>query len=117
MTRRRDAALAGSVLVPVAAAAVLLRTPVTPEPVFVGVVGALALELALSVRASSVRRLWERRGVRVASVALAIVGTALGVAILGPASLLVVAAGLSTYLLLLAVVELRSRRSGPERRP
>ncbi|ELZ98504.1 hypothetical protein [Haloferax sulfurifontis] len=117
MTRRRDAALAGAVLVPVAVAAALLRTPVTAEPAFVGVVGALALELALSMRASSARRLWERRGVRAASVALAIVGTALAVVVFGPASLLVVAAGLSTYLLLLAVVELQSRRSGPERRP
>ncbi|CQR50377.1 MULTISPECIES: hypothetical protein [Haloferax] len=114
MTRRRDAALAGAMFVPVAAAAVLLRPPVTAEPVFVGVVGALALEIALSVRASSVRKLWERRGVRVASVALAIVGTALGVVAFGPTSLLVVAAGLSTYLLLLGVVELRSRRFGPE---
>jgi len=109
MTRRRDAALAGSVFVPVAAAVALLRTPVTPEPVFVGVVGALALEIALSLRASSVRRLWERRGVRAASAAVAAVGTALGVVVFGPASLLVVAAGLSTYLLLLAVVELWSR--------
>ncbi|WP_148413335.1 hypothetical protein [Haloferax sp. KTX1] len=116
MTRRRDAALAGSVLVPVAAAAVLLRPPVTAEPVFVGVVGALALEIALSVRASAVRRLWERRGVRVASVALAVVGTALGVAAFGPASLLAATAGLSTYLLLLAVVELGSRLFGSERR-
>ncbi|POG54583.1 hypothetical protein [Haloferax marisrubri] len=117
MTRRRDAALAGVVLVPVATAAALLRTPVTLEPVLVGVAGALALEAALSLRASVVRRLWERRGVRAASVVLAIVGTVLGVAVFGPASLLVVAAGLSTYLLLLGAVELRSRNPDHTRRP
>ncbi|QOS11306.1 uncharacterized protein HfgLR_05815 [Haloferax gibbonsii] len=117
MSRRRDAALAGALLVPIAAAAVLLRTPVTPGPVLVGVVGALALEAALSLRASSVRALWERRTVQAASVAVAVVGTALGAVVFGRATLLAVAAGLSTYLFLLAAVELRSRGSGPERRP
>ncbi|MCO8268438.1 hypothetical protein NKF06_18065 [Haloferax sp. AB510] len=112
MTRRRDAALAGSVLVPTALAAALLRTPVTPGPVLVGVVGALALEAALSLRASSVRALWERRVVRTTSVATAVVGIVLGVVVFGRQTLLAVAVGLSTYLFLLAAVELRSRRRG-----
>jgi len=115
VSRRRDAALAIAVLVPVAAAVVLLGTPMTPEPVFVGVAGALALEIALSVRASAVRRLWARRTVRAASVAVAVVGSSLGVVVFGQASLLAVAAGLSTYLLLLAAVEFRSRGRGESR--
>ncbi|RDZ65112.1 hypothetical protein C5B90_01740 [Haloferax sp. Atlit-12N] len=117
MTRRRDAALAGSVLVPTAAAAALLRTPVTLEPVLVGVAGALALEAALSLRASSVRALWERRVVRTASVAVALAGIVLGVVLFGRSTLLAVAAGLSTYLFLLAAVELRSRNHDHTRRP
>jgi hypothetical protein len=110
MSRRRDAALALVVLVPLLAVRLVLGGPPSPWAVAAGVVGSLVVEGVLSLDAARVRRVWRSRRVRAAAVVAAFVGVALGVSVAGTWALTAAVAGLCTYLLVLLVVELRSRR-------
>jgi hypothetical protein len=110
VTRRRDAALALAVSVPLALRRWALGGGLEPTAVLAGVAGALTLEWVLSLDASRVRRVWEHRAVQAAAVAATAVGVALGVVAVGPWALTAVLAGLCAYLLVLLAVELRDRR-------
>jgi len=115
VSRRLDAALALSVLLPVLAAGTTFGAPADPLAVAVGVGGALLGEAALSWRRALVRRVWERRAVQAGAATLALGGGAVGTLAVGTRALTALAAGLTAYLGLLAVVtvhERRRRRSG-----
>ena len=108
MGRRRDAALALVVLVPVVGAGIALGAPLDPVAATLGAAGALVLELALSRRRSAVRRVWERRVVRAGSVVAALT-TATVLAVVVPRASTVLAGGLVAYLALLGTLSARDR--------
>ncbi|ADQ67669.1 hypothetical protein C499_17904 [Halogeometricum borinquense DSM 11551] len=109
MSRRRDAIATLAVLIPTLATVVVCNSPVTPFAVGAGAAGALAIEALLSLRATRVRREWERPAVQLASVAVGLVVAAVGVAVLGPLAATVLAAGLCTYLGFLVALTLLGR--------
>jgi hypothetical protein len=104
MGRRRDASLALAVALPAVAAVVVLDAPVTPVALVAGAAGALAVEALLSARASRVRAVWERPGVQLVAVVAGLALAAVGVSLAGPVAATVLAAGLLTYLVFLAVL-------------
>lgn len=109
MSRRRDAALALAVLVPVVGAVGVLDAPVDPVAVGVGATGALSLELLLARRRATVRRVWARPAVQTGAVAAALVGAFLLTRHLGPWVLSAMAGGLVAYLLFLGALAARDR--------
>jgi hypothetical protein len=109
MGRRRDGVLAATVLLPSAAAVVVLDAPVTPVAVVAGGAGALAVEALLSARAARVRAVWERPDVQLVAVVAGLCLAAAGVALVGPVVATVLAAGLVAYLALLAVLTVLGR--------
>ncbi len=110
MSRRRDAALTLSVLLPVLAAGTTFGAPADPLAAAVGAGGALLGEAALWWRRALVRRVWERRAVQAGAATLALGGGAVGTLALGTRALTALAAGLVAYLGLLAVVTVNERR-------
>ena len=112
MGRRRDAALAALVLVPAAVVAAWYGAPASPVAAVAGAAGTLALEAVLTVRADRVRAVWSHPAVQVGSVVAVCVGTAAGVALVGPAALTALVSGITTYLLLLASAAVADRRAG-----
>ncbi len=110
VSRRRDAALALSVLLPVLAVGTTFGAPADPLAAAVGVGGALLGEAALSWRRALVRRVWERRAVQAGAATLALGGGAVGTLTVGTRALTALAAGLTAYLGLLAVVTVHERR-------
>ncbi|KAB1188795.1 MULTISPECIES: hypothetical protein [Haloferax] len=112
MSRRRDAALALVVTVPVVVGVAILRPQATPSLVLLGVFGTLALEAALLRWQSRVRAVWERPRIQVVTVVATLTVVALAVEAVGANILVIVLSALATYLLLLASVELRDRWTG-----
>jgi hypothetical protein len=100
----RDGLLALLLAVALAGGVGWFATPVTPTPLVVGVVGTLVLELVLATRAETVRRYWRKPVVRVGAVAVLFAGLWVGWQALGGRVLVVVLAGLVTYLLLVGAV-------------
>ena len=111
MGRRRDAALTLLVVVPIAVLLALTRPPVRLQMVVVGVAGALVLEAASLAARDRVRDYWERPGVQTLSV-LGVGGVAAASLLVEPELLVVLGAGLATYLVVLVVAESAARLDG-----
>jgi hypothetical protein len=75
-------------------------------------VGALVLELLLSIRTDRVRAVWADRRVRALAVVSTLGGTAVLVLVAGTWVVTVLLGGLCGYLVLLAGTVLRRRASG-----
>ncbi|MFC4988500.1 hypothetical protein [Saliphagus infecundisoli] len=102
MTARRDAALAGAVLVAAVVVLAAVGARLTPGWLALGALGTVGFELVASRDPEAVRRRWERPVVQAASVVLALSGVALG-AVLAPSVVLPAVVGaLAAYLLVLA---------------
>jgi hypothetical protein len=109
---RRDAALTLLVLVPTAVAAVVVDAPFAPVPLALGAVGAVVLELLLSLRAARVRALWSERRVQAVAVVVAIGGGIVLGVVTGPWVLVTLVGGLCAYLaVLLGSTAWRRRRN------
>ncbi|WP_258301899.1 hypothetical protein [Haloferax larsenii] len=111
MGRRRDAVLTLLVVVPIALLLALTRPPMRLQTVILGVVGALVLEAASLGARDRVRDYWERPKVQALSV-LGVVGVAAVSLLVEPEVLVVLGAGLVTYLVVLVVAESAARISG-----
>jgi hypothetical protein len=107
--RRRDAALAGVVLVVATAAALSFGGSPSPEALLAGALGMLVGEAATQVRREQVRRAWDRPVVQAAGVLVALAVVAGAAAARAVWMLWVAVGGLAGYLLLLGVVDARAR--------
>lgn len=101
MSRRRDAALAGTVLAASAGAVLAVGAMLSPRWLALGALGTIGFELLASRSPDAVRRRWERPAVQVASVALALSVVALGAWLAPSAVLPAVVGALAAYLLVL----------------
>jgi hypothetical protein len=107
--RRRDAALAVAVLLPVGAAALAAGAPGSLAAAVAGAAGALAVEWVLSRpgRREAVRDRWDRPGVQTGAVVAGLLGAAAAWATVGAWTLTALVGGLVAYLALLGAVAVR----------
>jgi cytochrome bd-type quinol oxidase subunit 1 len=113
--RRRDAALAGVVLVAATAAALSVGGAPSGRALLAGAVGMLVVEATSQVRRTQVRRAWARPAVQAGGLLVALAVVAGAVVTRVGWVLWVVVGGLTAYLVLLGAVEARERL-GTDRR-
>lgn len=107
MGTRTDALLAGLVLVAAAGALVAVEASVSPIAAALGGLGTIAFELLAARDPETVRRWWDRPVVQGLSVAVALVGIAIGATVAASSALSFALGALATYLAFVAIVALR----------
>jgi UDP-N-acetylmuramyl pentapeptide phosphotransferase/UDP-N-acetylglucosamine-1-phosphate transferase len=103
--RRRDAALAGVVLVAATATAPSVAAPPSREALVAGAVGMVVVEAATQTRREQVRQAWARPAVQAGGLLVALAVVAGAAAARAGWVLWVAVGGLAAYLVLLGAVE------------